>query len=247
MVTTSNARPHPDQMTLFEHLGELRRRVIACAAAFVVTAIVSYVLYPHVLRFLQGPYCRVSPGHCQLNVFGPLDAFSIRLDIAAYGGLVLALPVIVYHLWRFVTPGLKANEKRYAIPFSVAAVGLFVLGAYVAWLTFPHALVFLHAAGGNGINQLFTPQKYLTLIGALVLIFGLTFEFPVVLVALQLARVLTPAQLSKSRRVAIVLIVITSGVITPSSDPFSMLALAVPMLVFYELSILIGRTINARR
>jgi sec-independent protein translocase protein TatC len=247
MVTTSTTPPHPDQMTLFEHLGELRRRIIICIAAFVVTAIISYVVYPHVLSFLRGPYCRVSPHNCTLSVFGPLDAFGIRLDIAAYGGVVLALPVIVFQLWRFVTPGLKANEKKYAVPFVAATVALFALGAYIAWLTFPHALRFLHAAGGSGINQLYTPQKYLTLIGALVLIFGLTFEFPVVLVALQLARVITPAQLSKQRRVAIVCIVITSGVITPSSDPFSMLALALPMLVFYEVSIHIGRSINARR
>jgi sec-independent protein translocase protein TatC len=247
MVTSSKTRPDPDQMTLFEHLGELRRRLVLCAAAFVVTAIVTYIFYPRLLTFLRGPYCAVSPHNCSLNVFGPLDAFGVRLDVTAYGGLVLASPIIIFHLWRFVTPGLKANEKRYAVPFSVAAVTLFALGGYVAWLTFPHALVFLHHAGGSGINQLFTPQKYLTLIGALVLIFGLTFEFPVVLVALQLARAITPAQLSKSRRIAIVAIVITAGVITPSSDPFSMLALAIPMLVFYELSIVIGRMINKRR
>jgi sec-independent protein translocase protein TatC len=234
-------------MTLFEHLAELRRRLIVSTVAFVAAAIVAYVLYPRLLHFLTGPLCRVQPRQCHLNAFGPLDAFGIRLDVAAYGGIILALPVIVYQLWRFVTPGLKANEKKYAVPFTVAAVALFGLGGYIAWLTFPHALQFLHAAGGTSINDLFTPQKYLTLIGALILIFGLTFEFPVVLVALQLARVITPQSLSKARRVAIVLIVITSGVITPSSDPFSMLALAIPMLVFYELSIVIGRFINARR
>jgi sec-independent protein translocase protein TatC len=246
MVTTT-AAPHPDQMTLFEHLGELRRRILICGVGFVLSAIATYIEYPRILTFLRGPYCRVSPHHCSLNVFGPLDAFSIRLDLTAYGGVVVASPVILYQLWRFVTPGLKANEKRYAVPFVVASILLFALGAEIAWITFPHALTFLHAAGGRGINQLFTPQKYLTLIGALVLIFGLTFEFPVVLVGLQLARVITPASLSRARRIAIVAIVVTSGVITPSSDPFSMLALAIPMVVFYEASIIIGRIINARR
>ncbi|HWD23826.1 MAG TPA: twin-arginine translocase subunit TatC [Acidimicrobiales bacterium] len=237
----------PDQMTLFEHLGELRRRVIICAIAIVICAVVTYVIYPHILNFLLEPYCRVAQGKCFLYAQGPLDAFAIRLDVTAYGAVAIALPVIVFQLWRFVTPGLKANEKKYAIPFSIAAFGLFVLGAVIAWITFPHALQFLHAAGGRQIQQIFSPQKYLNLVGALVLIFGLTFEFPVVLVGLQLARVITPAALSRARRVAIVLIVITAGVITPSSDPFSMLALAVPMLLFYELSIIIGRTINARR
>ena len=241
------AQPHPDQMTLFEHLGELRRRILYCAVAFVFAAILTYIAYPRILTFLRGPYCQIAPHQCTLTVFGPLDAFGIRLDLSAYGGVVIALPMILFQLWRFVTPGLKANEKRYALPFSVATLSLFCVGAWVAWLTFPHALTFLHAAGCSGVNQLFTPQKYLTLIGALVLIFGLTFEFPVVLVGLQLAKVITPESLSRSRRIAIVCIVITSGVITPSSDPFSMLALAVPMLVFYEASIVIGRVVNARR
>jgi sec-independent protein translocase protein TatC len=243
MVKTAS---QPDQMTLFEHLSELRRRIIICAAAIAVGAILVYIAYPRILHFLLGPLRHADPGHASLYVFGPLDAFAIRLDVTAYGGVVLALPIIVFHIWRFVTPGLKANEKRYAIPFSIATFGLFVLGAFIAWITYPHALSFLHAAGGSGITNLFQPQKYLGLLAALVLIFGLTFEFPVVLVALELAKVITPQQLSKTRRIAIVSIVIIAGVITPSSDPFSMLALALPMLVFYEVSILIGRYLQKR-
>ena len=150
-------------------------------------------------------------------------------------------------MWRFVTPGLKANEKKYAVPFTVATVVLFGLGCYIAWLTFPHALGFLHAVSGPNIKDLFTPSKYLTLILALMAIFGLTFEFPVVLVGLELARVVSPQKLSHWRKWAIVLIVVFAGVITPSSDPFSMLALAFPMIVFYEASIQAGRLINHRR
>jgi sec-independent protein translocase protein TatC len=240
------ARPHPDAMTLSEHLGELRRRLVICVLVFVATAVVAWLLYPHVLKIMEQPYCRsLGPHHdCDLVALGPLDAFGIRLDITGYGGLVLAAPVILWELWRFVTPGLKANEKRYAIPFVLAAFGLFLFGAYIAWLTFPHALGFLHAVGGPGIEDLFTPQKYLTLILALMAIFGLAFEFPVVLVALELARVITPIQLKRWRRIAIIVIVVFAGVITPSSDPFSMLALAVPMVVFYEASIIIGRLLK---
>ncbi|MGA8297363.1 MAG: twin-arginine translocase subunit TatC, partial [Acidimicrobiales bacterium] len=184
---------------------------------------------------------------CVLTVFGPLDAFGVRLNLTAYGGVVLALPVILFELWRFVTPGLKANEKRYAVPFALASAGLFALGAYIAWLTFPHALGFLHAVGGPNINDLFTPSKYLTLILALMAIFGVTFEFPVVLIGLEAARVLTPQRLSRWRRGAIILIVIFAGVVTPSSDPFSMLAMAVPMLFFYETSIQIGKVMYRRQ
>ena len=227
-------------MTLVEHLAELRHRLLYCAVGFVAGAIATYALYTPLLHILTGPLYRASHNR-HLYVTGPLEAFGVRLDVSAYGGGVVALPVIVYELWRFVTPGLKAGERRYALPFVFATIVLFCGGSAIAWITFPHALGFLHAAGGGDITDLFTPQRYLTLLGALVLIFGLSFEFPVILVALQLARVITPAMLRKWRRIAIVLVVVTAGVITPSSDPFSMLALAVPMLVFYEGSILIGR------
>lgn len=237
-------RPSPDAMTLTEHLGELRQRLIICLAAYVVALVVAYVLYPRILAAFEHPYCEVRPHHCALFVTGPLDLFGIRLDIAGYGGLVLASPVILYQLWRFVTPGLKANEKRYAVPFAAATVLLFATGAFIAWLTFPHALAFLHAVGGPGIHDIFTAQRYLTLIIALMGIFGLAFEFPVVLVSLELAGVLTPARLARWRRGAIVLIVVVAAVITPSSDPFSMLAMALPMVVFYEASIVAGRLLS---
>ncbi len=246
----TGAGQSPDSMTLVEHLAELRRRLIIVLAAVAAGAIVVYILYPQILRFFLHPYCieaHLKGTNCALWVFGPLDAFAIRLNMTAYGALALALPVIVFELWRFVTPGLKANEKKYALPFTGATVALFGLGCYIAWITFPHALGFLHAVGGSNIHDLFTPSKYLTLILALMAIFGVTFEFPVLLVGLELAHVLTPQRLAHWRKWAIVLIVVFAGVITPSSDPFSMLALAIPMVVFYEASIQIGKLINRRR
>lgn len=246
----NRARPSPDSMTLIEHLAELRRRLIIVLAAVAAGAIAVYILYPQILRFFLHPYCVQAHkvgSNCVLTVFGPLDAFAIRLNVTAYGALVVALPVVIFELWRFVTPGLKASEKKYAVPFTLATVVLFALGAYVAWLTFPHALGFLHAVGGPNIHDLFTPSKYLTLILALMAIFGITFEFPIVLVGLELAGVLTPERLAHWRKWAIVLIVVFAGVITPSSDPFSMLALALPMIVFYEASIQIGKLVSRRR
>jgi sec-independent protein translocase protein TatC len=240
-------RPTPDAMTLTEHLAELRRRLIVSLVAFVLAAIVAYVFYPQILHLFEHPYCvskHTSGAGCDLLALGPLDGFAIRLDVTGWGGLLLASPVILFQLWRFVTPGLKANEKRYAIPFVVATVGLFCVGAFVAWLTFPHALGFLKAVSSSGIQQDFTAQKYLTLILALMAIFGIVFEFPVVLVALELAGAVKPAQLAKWRRWAIIAIVVIAAVITPSSDPFSMLAMAIPMLVFYELAIVIGKLLR---
>ena len=237
-------KPAPDSMTLTEHLGELRRRVLISAAAFLVMGVVSFVAYPWILDFLKHPYCEVAPTHCGFYVTGPLDGLALRVKIAAYGGLFLASPVWLWELWRFVTPGLNPKEKRYAVPFIVATISLFTLGAAVAFLIFPHALQWLNNIGGPSLTQILDPNKYLSLIILLMVAFGVTFEFPVLLVSLELAGVLSPQQLSSWRRWAIIGIVVLAGVITPSSDPFSMLAMAVPLYIFYEVSIIIGRIIR---
>ena len=152
--------------------------------------------------------------------------------------------MLLWELWRFITPGLHRKEKRYAVPFVAVSILLFALGCLVAFVTFPHALAWLGSIGGPDLTQILDPTKYLHLIVVLMVAFGLTFEFPVLLVSLELAGVVTPKQLSSWRRWAIVTIVVVAGVVTPSSDPFSMLAMAVPLYIFYELSIVAGRIIR---
>jgi len=237
-------RPQPNSMTLVEHLGELRRRVLICAAAFLVGGTVCFLAYNSILAFLKHPYCEVAPGHCGFYITGPLDGLALRVKIAAYAGAFLASPVLLWELWRFITPGLNPKEKKYAIPFIVASITLFALGCLVAFVTFPHALRWLDSIGGPSLTQIYDPTKYLSLIVLLMVVFGLMFEFPVLLVSLEVAGVLTPQKLSSWRRWAIVLIVVVAGVVTPSSDPFSMIALAVPLYLFYELSILVGKLVR---
>jgi len=237
-------RPEPEAMTLVEHLTELRTRVLVCAMAFVVAATASFLLYPAILSVLQHPYCQVAPTHCGFYVTGPLDGLALRVKLAAYGGLFLAAPVLLWEFWRFVTPGLHPREKRYAVPFVVASMVLFALGCVVAYVTFPHALGWLGSIGGPSLHQIYDPNQYLSLIVLLMVVFGLTFEFPAILVSLEVAGVLSARKLSSWRRWAIILIVVAAGVITPSSDPFSMIALAVPLYIFYEASIVIGKIIQ---
>jgi len=237
-------RSSPDSMTLVEHLTELRTRVLISVVAFVLAATAAFLLYPWILSFLKHPYCQVAPTHCGFYITGPLDGLALRVKIAAYGGLFLASPVLLWELWRFITPGLHPKEKRYAVPFILASIALFALGCVVAYLTFPHALNFLDTIGGPSLHQILDPTKYLSLIVLLMTVFGLTFEFPVLLVSLEIAGVLDPGQLSSWRRWAIVLIVVVAGVVTPSSDPFSMMAMAIPLYLFYELSIVIGKLLR---
>ncbi len=254
-------KPTPDNMTLGEHLGELRRRVIVCVLAFLIAATVAVFLYEPILHFLLRPLCNVdastahhtspgssfivsSNGTCNLFVTSPLDGLSLRVKIALFGGLVLASPIILFQIWRFVTPGLKASERRYAIPFVSSAFVLFLAGAATAYITLPHALGWLKSVGGPNLQAIYDPIPYLGLILLMMTIFGLTFEFPVVLVSLELAHVVTPARLLRSWRWAIIIIVVLAAVFTPSSDPFSMFALAIPLTVFYFVSIGIGKLLG---
>jgi sec-independent protein translocase protein TatC len=241
-------------MTLVEHLAELRSRLIKAMVALALGACIGFVLYDPVLDVLVEPYCDVKADQvdaatdlgpadqrCDLVVTDPLESFSIRLKLSTYIGLLLASPVVLWQVWRFITPGLYAREKRFAIPFVASAVFLFALGAVVAWLTFPKTLQFFAAFGGDSLTLLYTPGKYLGLLTIMMLIFGLAFLFPIFLIFLQLAGVLHWRRLSSWRRYAVVIIFLVGAIITPSGDPITLLALALPMVLFYEGSILIGR------
>jgi len=231
------------RLTLFEHLGELRRRLMISIVAVVVAGTVVFIFAPEIISWLIRFYNDAAPkGTPNKFIFtGPLDAFATRLKIATYGGIVLALPVWLWQLWRFITPGLTRNEKKYAIPFVASSIVLFVMGGIVALLTLEPALKFLLGIGGSDLQPLLTADKYISLVSLMILAFGLSFEFPVILVFLLIARVLTTAQLRSWRRYAAVIIVAFAAIITPSQDPYSLFAMAVPMYIFYEASIIIGR------
>jgi len=231
-------------MTVTEHLAELRHRLIVSIVAVVVAAIVCYIFALDIIGFFLDFYRDATDGQRNAFIFtGPLDAFITRLKVATYGGIVLALPVWLYELWRFITPGLHPREKRFAVPFVLSSLVLFAIGAGVALLTLPQALEFLLDVGGQEVQPLLTADKYIGLVSLMILAFGLAFLFPVVLVFLLIAGVLTPRQLAGFRRWAIVLIFVFAAVITPSQDPYSLFFMAVPMYLFYEGSIVIGRII----
>jgi len=233
------------RMTVVEHLTELRRRVIVCVIAITIGAVVVYIFSLDIIRFLIEYYEDATDGQKDALIFtGPLDAFATRLKVATYGGFVLALPVWLFQLWRFVTPGLHPKEKRYAIPFVASSVVLFAAGGLVAMLTLPKALDFLLNIGGSELEPLLTADRYLSLVTLMIIAFGVAFEFPVVLTFLLLARVVSTAQLRRWRRATIVIIVIFAAFITPSQDPYSLLFMAGPMYLFYEVCIIIGRVMK---
>lgn len=236
-------KPPTGEMSLVGHLTELRYRLIVCAIAVTVGGTVAFFVYDPILDFLMAPYEQVT-GKSTLFITDPLEGFATRLKVAGYTGFALALPVLLWQLWRFITPALDRKEKRYAIPFVVGSMVLFVLGAGIAFLTLPQALGFLVGIGGDNLETLFGPSKYLGLVTLMMIAFGLAFEFPLLLIFLQLVGILESRQLRGFRRWAIVLIFVFVAVITPSGDPYSLLALALPMYLFYEAAILIGRLVG---
>lgn len=246
-------RTPDDTMSLVEHLAELRTRLIKAILAVVAGAIVVFLFYDPVLTFLSRPYetiCEQSPEFgCtgEFLITDPIDGFATRMRVSGYGGLVLALPVVLWQVWRFVVPALHPKEKRYAVPFIVTSVALFLLGAAIAYLTLPKALQFLIGISGEGVTANFNPGRYIRLVTLMMVGFGGGFLFPVFLVFLQLVGILTPQSLARVRRFAIVGIVTFAAVITPSGDPYSLAALSVPMYLFFELSILVGWLVQRRR
>ncbi|HMG42188.1 MAG TPA: twin-arginine translocase subunit TatC [Acidimicrobiales bacterium] len=235
------------QMTLVEHLAELRKRLVISVLAVAVGMLIVTVFYNDVFDLLLEPYNKAFPDNDGLLQTDPLEGFGVRIKLTTYGALALAMPVLLWQVWRFISPGLYDNEKRYAVPFVASALALFGIGAWLAYWTMPKALEWLGDIGGHSLTQFYSPGKYLQLVVYMMLAFGVGFEFPVVLVFLQLAGILQPDTLRRVRRYAYVGITVVVAVITPSGDPFSMLALSVPMVVFYEISILIGRWMTRGR
>jgi len=249
-------------MTLVEHLAELRMRIIRAGLAIMAGTILVVAFYDRVMRWLTAPYVdlcvRRGPEFCglpadadphdvSLVILDPIEGFATRLKVSFYGGIILALPVVLWQLWKFVVPALHKHERRYAVSFVRSTVVLCAAGGYVAYWGLDKALEFLIDWAGDGINPTFQVQAYVRLVTLMVAAFGIGFTIPVLLVFLQMLGVVRPATLLGAWRYAIVLTVLIAAMITPSGDPISLAALAVPMTVLYFVAILIGWLFQRRR
>jgi sec-independent protein translocase protein TatC len=243
------------QMTLIEHLRELRHRMIVSIWALLAGSVGGFFLYGPAMTLIKQPYCdflRDNPdkapfetgGECSLVFLGAIDGFLITVKVIVFLALVIALPVILYQLWAFIVPGLTERERRWAIPFVLMSLVLFLLGGLAAYLTLPKALDFLLGVGGDFVNPLLTVDKYVGFVIFTVLAFGIGFEFPILLISLSAAGVLTSDVMRKHRRYVILGLAIFAAVITPSPDPISMLALLIPLVVFYEAAIIVSRSMK---
>ncbi len=239
----------PDgRMALIDHLRELRNRLGWSLLAIAVGVVVAIVFRARVFDFLSAPYCKTDAAKasaigdaCQLYAFGPFEQFTVVLRVSFIAGVVGSSPVWLYQLGAFITPALHRKEKRYAAAFLGAALILFCTGVVFAYLTISRGLEFLLSVGGDGIVTLPSIQSYLSFVTLTLLAFGVAFLFPVIVMFLNFVGIFPSRVMRSWRRGMIVGIAVAAAVLTPSQDPFTFMAMGLPLYGLYEVCILLAR------
>ena len=224
-------------MSLGGHLVELRNRVFISVGALLPGTIVGFILGDQIIHVLKAPL----PTDRPLIALGLTEPFMIKLQVAVVTGVILAMPVILYQLWRFISPGLTKSERSAARPWVPLALIFFALGVGLAYFILPYASGFLYGFQSKDLELMLTADAYFGFVTMLFLAFGLVMEFPIILVLLSKVGMITSMQLRRSRRIAILAITIISTLITPGADFVSPIAMAVTMYGLYEVSIVMIR------
>ena len=240
-----------DRFTLFEHLDELRKRLMWAIVALAVGVVVAAVFNGLVFDLLLYPLKQVrglDPAAYKLTTFSPAEPFMTSLKIWVVVGIMLAAPFLIWQMWAYVGPAFTSTEKRYFYPVVIATTALFLGGVVFGYLVvLPKGLQFLLGFGSGNFNIQNRASDYFTFVALFVLAFGAVFEMPVVLVLLAKVGVLDDKFLRKYRRHAILINSVVAAVITPSQDAFSMLAMFIPLVILYEISIPLARLVQPKR
>ncbi len=247
---------------MVEHIQEFRRRLMISLAGILLGTIVAFIWYqtsvwnlPSLGEILRDPYCSLPPearasfsadDECRLLATGPFDPFMLRLKVSGLVGLVIASPVWLAQIWGFITPGLMKNERRWTFVFVSIAVLLFVAGAVLAYFVVAFGLDFLLTIGDEASMAALTGERYFNFLMSLLLIFGVSFEVPLIIVMLNIVGILQYETIKDKRRMIIMLLFLFAAFMTPGQDPFSMLVLAISLTLLVEFAIQFCR-INDKR
>jgi sec-independent protein translocase protein TatC len=230
-------------MSLIEHLEELRKRIIISVVALAVTTAGAFICKSYLLAFLVAPL-----NGKQLITLAPAESFMTAFKVSAYVGVIAASPIIIYQIWAFVAPGLKSKEKHVVLYAAAFTTILFLSGvAFAWWLVLPRGLDFLLNYQSDYFNQQVQASKYFSFVAMFLLGFGIIFELPALLLTLARLGIVNSKQLAKNRRYAILAGAVISAFLTPTQDVISMMAMAVPFVFLYEISIHLSRLVQKRK
>jgi sec-independent protein translocase protein TatC len=258
MTATENRppRPHDDEyvggaeMTLVEHLQELRQRIVKSALGIAVGFVIGFAVRAWLLDVLKRPYCGTlhpKGAECGLSIIQIIDPFLVSFKVAAVMAVLIGGPVTCYQIWRFVTPGLRPIERRYALPFIFLSGLLFAMGGALAYFIIPAGLEFLLYFAGRNYNFVISLNGYVDFLLKTMLAFGFAFQFPLAIAMFTLMGMASSETLRRFRRYALFGACAVGAIATPQQDPVSMFAVAIPLVVFYEGNILFARLVERGR
>lgn len=235
------------EMTLLDHLKELRNRVIVCAAALVIGVVVCIIFWQAILGWLVAP-ARAGHPDFKLWVFSPTETIGILFKVGLYGGLILASPVWIYELLAFIVPGLTPRERRMVFPGMIGVVFFLMVGmAFAYWVILPASLGFLLDLGSANFQTAIGGPQYIGFATRIIFWVGIAFELPMVLALAARLGVVQAGQLLHFWRYAIVVIFVIAAVITPTPDPFNQSLVAGPLLFLYFVGVLMARLVQKPR
>ncbi|MGH3458353.1 twin-arginine translocase subunit TatC [Aeromicrobium sp.] len=240
-------------MPLVEHLRELRNRLVKGVLAIILATVVAWIFYDEILTFLTGPYDEIRPDLAERGIestavlTGIGGAFTFQLKISLVAGILASSPIWLWQIWAFVLPALHRNEKRWALLLTATGAPLFVAGAALAYVVLPKAFLVLIGFVPSGFENLVTGAEYFDFVVRMMLVFGVAAEIPLVVVMLNRLGVVSARQLAEARAWTIIGIFVFAAVATPSTDPLTMLFLAVPMTLLYAIAEVIARLTDRRR
>ncbi|MCL6424121.1 twin-arginine translocase subunit TatC [Brachybacterium sp. JHP9] len=237
----SRAQKDPEgRMSLGNHMRELRNRLFWCAGAVVITGIAGWFLFPWVFSQISEPfsaYAAQTGKQVQLNYGSLGDTLNIRLQVSAYIGLILAMPMFLYQAWMFIMPGLHRNERRYALGFFGTAIPLFAVGCTAGFIMMRMAIPIFMELVPDGASNIVNFKDYLRLVIKAMLAFGLAFIMPVVLVVLNFMGILSGRAMLKAWRWVVFLCFAFTAVMVPTPEPTTMIVMTIPMIALYFIAV----------
>ena len=232
------------ELTLVEHLEELRKRIIISLVAVIAVSVIAFPFTSRALAILKYPSSGLIT---KLAFFSPQEAFLIHLKISFFVGLLISMPIILYQLWVFVSPAIDERVRKSGMAFLISSTGAFICGALFGYfILIPTAIKFLMSFSGDGLEPVISVTSYISFVIGLILASGLVFEMPVLSYLLSRIGIISPRLLRGKWKYAVIVIFIISAIVTPTPDAFNMTILAIPMLLLYEVSIWVSKAAAGR-